>query len=201
MTDWHYEWLGNFDRLSNDGWEVESLFGSVRFDAYNPKTKQAMEFQRVVDIDYIARKLRICQHAKIHLFWLINSKSFKRFCYMYDFPGNRGHTVFALRSCRRRITVVFRRFLHVRCCTFLLDFRRRADLPDYVAESLGLSGPSCYRTLSDSEEATHPMPNGIYVVRDLLLQGDYSWRDRTTLSLRQYDCILSAIDRGGGDCG
>ena len=166
MTPWHYQWLAEFDNHPQDGWEVEYFFNSIRFDAFNPKRMQAVEFQRSVDLDYIETKISICRNEGIKLFWLISPHLFKNFVYTRDFMGVKGHVIFALRRGKRRIDVLLDNFLRDDNTAFLVDFRKQASLPIYVTDSIDIRGCYLCQDTSMGRGKVHQMPTGIYVIQE-----------------------------------
>jgi len=183
MTHWHYEWLVNFDNLAGDGWEVEYFFNTIRFDAFNTKMMQAVEFQRLVDLDYIKTKISICRNEGIKLFWLISPHLFENFVYTKNFMGKKGHILFALRACKRRIDALLDNFLGEDNVIFSIDFRKKAYLPKYVTDSFDISGCFFYEEASMSRRKDHQMPTGIYVIQKVPQFNQYRWQKRTTLFL------------------
>lgn len=166
MTPWHYGWLERFDNHPQDGWEVEYFFNSIRFDAFNPKKMQAVEFKRSIDLEYIKTKISICRNEGIKLLWLISPHPFKNFVYTENFMRKKGHVLFALRNCKRRIDVLPDKFLGDDNTVFLIDFREQAYLPRYVTDSIDIGGGLWYKDTSVSRKEVHPMPTGIYVIQE-----------------------------------
>ena len=183
MTHWHYEWLVNFDNLAENGWKVEYFFNTIRFDAFNPEKMQAVEFQRLVDLDYIKTKNSICRNEGIKLFWLISPHLFKNFVYTKNLMGKKGHILFALRAGKRRIGIVLDNFLGDDNIIFSIDFKKEAYLPKYVTDSVHTDGGFLYEEVSVSRRKYHQMPTGIYVVQEIPHFYRHYWQKRTTLFL------------------
>ena len=179
MTKWHYDWLINYQQLEKQGWEIEHIYGSIRFDAYNPNEKQAIEFQRTIDLDYISRKIEICREAGIELFWLINPAVFHSFAYAEKFEDDKCATLFSPRKCRRKVIILLEKFINTEDVTFLIDFRDYESLPRYDAD--------CFRSLSYNyhreimKNDIHPMQTGIYKILEMPFAGD---------SYLRTDCVL-----------
>lgn len=186
MTPWHYNWLTNFDGLLSHGWEIEFFFGSIRFDAYNLKTKQAIEFQRIIDIDYIDHKIKICQESGIKLFWLINPDVFKNYAYTDKFIDNQQHTLFALRACKRKITFLLEKYMNNKSVTFLIDFRKENYLPKYSAE-LSRGGYILFSHEDGFIRREHPMKRGIYIIHEKPILEDYQYRNNCVLFLKYHE--------------
>ena len=166
MTPWHYDWLANFDGHPKNGWEVEYFFNSIRFDAFNPKRMEAVEFQRSLDLDYVETKISICRSEGIRLFWLISPHLFENFIYTSNFMGKKGHVLFARRRCKRRIDVLLDNFLGDDNTVFSIDFRKEAYLPRYVTDSIDIQGSYLYEDTSMGRRKVHQMPTGIYVIQE-----------------------------------
>jgi len=184
MTKWHYDWLIHFNNLSSQGWEVEYFFNSVRFDVYNPITKKAIEFQRIVDIDYISQKIEICKNASIKLFWLISPLIFQSFIYTNRFIGDECDTIFASRNCKRKISVLLESYIKHECITFLIDFKKREYLPKYSTDKFPCGLSYCYSEHLGTHK--HPMKQGIYIIREMPLLNDYYYRKRVDRN----QCVL-----------
>ena len=184
MTEWHYDWLVDYQQLSDHGWQSEHFFDSIRFDAYNPNKKQAIEFQRTIDLDYISRKIEICRKAGITLFWLINPTVFRNFAYSDRFEDDKCDTLFSPRRCRRKIVILLEKFIDTKGVTFLIDFRDHECLPRYDAD--------CFRSLSwnDHREIMkndiHPMRPGIYKISEMPFAGDNYLRTNCVLKLKYH---------------
>lgn len=131
MTDWHYNWLIYFDSLKSQGWEIEYFYDSIRFDAFNPIKRHAIEFQRIIDLDYIERKIQICNNVGIKLFWLINPQLFASFVYTNQFNEYKGDLIFSLRRCNRKVMLLLEKHIRHPLTLFLIDFTRRGYLPNY----------------------------------------------------------------------
>lgn len=182
-THWHYEWLVNFDNLAADGWQVEYFFKSIRFDAFNPGKKQAVEFQRLLDLDYAKTKISLCRSEGIRLFWLISPHLFKNFIYTKKFVNRKRHCLFALRACKRKIDALFDSFLGTDNVIFAIDFRKKDHLPGYVTDKVHPGGWYSYYAASDDLMRDHRMLPGIYVIRKVAQIRRRRWQNRTTLFL------------------
>ena len=182
-TYWHYEWLVNFDDLADKGWEVEYFFKSVRFDAFNPQKKQAVEFQRSVDLDYAGTKISLCAAEGIRLFWLISPLLFENFIYTRNFMNRKGHCLFAQRACRRKIDSFFDSFLGKDNVIFAIDFRKKDNLPKYVCDEVDYVGWYSHYDAKIGYRQDHRMTPGIYVIRQAPHIRKRRWRNRTTLFL------------------
>jgi hypothetical protein len=182
-TLWHYEWLVNFDDLAKDGWEVEYFFKSIRFDAFNPERKQAVEFQRSVDLDYARTKISLCRSEGVRLFWLISPHLFKNFIYARNFMNRKEHCLFALRACKRKIDTLFDSFLGTDNVVFAIDFREKDHLPSYVSREVHTTGWYLHYDATSGSMRDFRMTPGIYVVRQVPHIRKRGWRNRTTLFL------------------
>lgn len=182
-TYWHYEWLVNFDDLAEKGWEVEYFLKSVRFDAFNAQKKQAVEFQRLIDLDYARAKISLCESEGIKLFWLISPHLFKNFIYTRNFMGRRGHFLFALRACARKIDALFDSFLRADNVVFAIDFKEKDHLPSYVCSEVDFTGWCSHHEATSDFARDYRMSPGIYVIRDAPHIRKRRWRNRTTLFL------------------
>jgi hypothetical protein len=160
MTQWHYDWLVAYEGLG-EGWEIEHYFDStVRFDAYHPARRQAIEFQRVVDLDYVDRKIAICRGAGISLFWLIHAEVFGNFVYTKRCENADCDALFSPTRRGRKILVVLEKHYTCPGVTFLIDFRDEAQLPRYCADGYSSLSRNEYRKCLRDEQ--HPMAPGVY---------------------------------------
>lgn len=185
MTYWHYKWLMNFDALNSQGWEIEYFYDSIRFDAFNPLTKQAVEFQRAVDLDYIENKIQICNDAGIKLFWLINPQLFASFVYTKRFSNSKGDIIFSLRRCSRKIILLLEEFIHHPLALFLIDFTQQKYLPHYSTEYINVHC-SMYENHKYTDKEKHPMTKGIYIVKDLPYTNDRYHSKDSVITLKYH---------------
>ncbi len=166
MTFWHYAWLREFENHFEPGWDVEHFFDSIRFDAFHPQKRQAVEFQRTLDLEYVKTKVSICAKEGIKLFWLMNPRLFEHFVYTRDFLRKKGHVLFALRACRRKIVPVLDTFLGQENISFLIDFTKDTCLPRYVSAHVDTLRSFSYEEPVSDQRREPRMPLGIYVIKE-----------------------------------
>ena len=184
MTKWHYDWLINFDNRLSEGWKIEYFFDSIRFDAYNPAKKQAIEFQRIIDLDYMANKINICQNTGIKLLWVINHQIFQKFIYTNKFIGEKCHTLFASRRCKRKISTLLEKYISNKHVEFLIDFKATKSLPKYSTNNFNDRFVNIHD--KNSKNYKHPMTPGIYIIREMPLLKDYYYRKNCVLFLKYH---------------
>lgn len=184
MTQWHYKWLANYDELSSHGWQVEYLFENIRFDAYNPETKQAIEFQRMIDIDYISKKIQICQQAGIKIFWVINPKIFENFVYTNNFFSDKCNAIFASRGGKRKVAILLKKYINHKSVTFLIDFRKTEHFPKYLSDSF--QDGYAYNHEEFRKGYRHPMKPGMYLVDRIPNLRAYRYRNKFILILKYH---------------
>lgn len=160
MTQWHYDWLVAYEGLG-EGWEIEHFFDSaVRFDAYHPERRQAIEFQRVIDPDYVDRKIAVCREAGISLFWLIHPEVFRNFVYTKRCEDAECEAVFSPTRRGRKVLALLEQHYSRANVTFLIDFRDEGQLPRYCADGYSRLSRNAYRECLKGEP--HPMAPGVY---------------------------------------
>ena len=191
MTSWHYEWLQNFDDLGESGWEVEYFLDSIRFDAFNPEKKQAVEFQRTVDLEHIKTKVSICANKGIKLFWLMSPRLFQNFVYTGDFLGDRRHVLFSLRACKRKITALLDAFMGR--IAFSIDFTKETCLPKYAATRVDTLAWFFHEEITPGQTKKSYMPTGIYVIKEIPCIKHPRWRNRTALFLDRRESRSSQL--------
>jgi hypothetical protein len=185
MTYWHYKWLLDFDGLKSEGWEIEYFYDSTRFDAFNPSKRQAVEFQRIVDLDYMEHKIQICDKAGIKLFWLISPQVFQSFVHTYQFNDKLGDIIFSLRHCSRKIMLLLEEYINHPLTLFLTDFRQEDLLPNYSTDSVDIHC-SCYSDFRYTGKEKHPMKKGIYIIQDLPYVNDRYYRKDSVITLKYH---------------
>jgi hypothetical protein len=181
MTLWHYEWLKKFDSIRESGWEIEYFFGSIRFDAFNSQKKQAVEFQRTVDLETIKTKIAFCVNEGIKLHWLINPRLFENFVYTRDFLGNTKHVLFSMRACRRKIGDLLNMFKDHRSIVFSIDFTKKSFLPKYVTARVESPLWFSPREVTPDQMKEPYIPTGIYVIKEIPCINNRHWGKRITL--------------------
>ncbi|MBE0537573.1 MAG: hypothetical protein IH624_18060 [Phycisphaerae bacterium] len=185
MTQWHYDWLVRYEGLG-EGWEIEHFFdAAVRFDAYNAKTRQAIEFQRIVDVEYIEHKTALCRAAGIALFWLIDPQVFSNFVYAPRYEDAACDTLFSPRRCGRRIMLVLEKYSGSREVRFLIDFTDEGRLPRYCADDYRSQTRKAYRARIGDE--AHPMTPGLYRVQGVRCGRDAYFREECVLEVRRQE--------------
>ena len=185
MTKWHYDWLLDYESLSEQGWEVEYFFNSIRFDAYNPTANQAIEFQRTIDLDYISQKVEICRQAGIKLYWLINPAVFRNFAYTDTFEDDKCDILFSPRRCKRKIVILLEKYINSNGVTFLIDFRDDECLPRYDSDGFRRFSGNWHRECFKND--IHPMKPGIYTIYEMPFVGDSYLRTKCVLKLQYHE--------------
>ena len=183
MTHWHYGWLKKFDSIREFGWEIEYFFDSIRFDAFNSKKKQAVEFQRTVDLENIKTKIAFCTDKGIKLYWLINPRLFENFVYTRDFLGNTRHVLFSMRACKRKVGILLNMFKDHPSIVFSIDFTEKSFLPRYVSERVESYLWFTTREIVYDQMKEPYMPMGVYVIKEIPFINNRRWGKRTTLFL------------------
>ena len=187
MTPWHYGWLENYDGLSSEGWKVEYFFNSVRFDAYHPQKKMALEFQRVVDLDYMENKIQVCSESGIRLMWLLNPEGFRNFIYTYYFVDEECHTVISDRRGTRKISLLLDPYMDNDSVTFSIDFTDPQNHPQQMLDWIKTEASlPCQRIQKHDNDALYRMPIGIYRILNSLKFSHHPYTERTVLKLKHY---------------
>jgi hypothetical protein len=183
MTQWHYNWLVAYEGLG-DGWEIEYFYSpSVRFDAYHPELRQAIEFQRIIDLEYIRRKVNICRDEGIHIFWLINPEVFRNFVYTKRCEDVDRDALFSPMRRERKILLVLEEHHACTSVTFLIDFREAAKLPRYYADRYKSLSWNAHRECF--KEELHPMEPDLYCISGMPLGNDKYFRKECVLELKR----------------
>ncbi len=181
MTQWHYDWLMRYQGLG-DGWQIEHFFDSgLRFDAYNARTRQAIEFQRIIEPEYIEHKIEVCRRAQVELFWLIDPEVFRNFVYTRRFEDAECEVLFSPRRGRRRILAVLEQHKDSNGVRFLIDFTDERRMPRYYADRYQSAAWKAYRECMRGE--VHPMACGMYRINGMRFGRDKFFREEMVLEV------------------
>ncbi|MFA6186935.1 MAG: competence protein CoiA family protein [Phycisphaerae bacterium] len=181
MTKWHYDWLIHFNNHLSQGWEIEYFFNSVRFDAYNSGKKIAIEFQRIIDLDYINQKIEVCKNAGIKLYWIISPLIFQNFIYTSKFMGDDGCVIFPSKNCKLKILALLENYISNEYIKFVIDFKKNEYLPKYSTGEF--NGGGSYWYTIHYEMRPNPMKQGVYLIRKMHLFNNRCYYKKCVLLL------------------